>query len=315
MGWTPLVGAWAVLPDWLAAHKGQLLSLCNGPSPDVVRAMQPEARTFTPRDLISRTSNDLAVIPLHGPMIKRAGFWEMLFGFTGTDTVREALQYAGADQEIKGILLQVESPGGHVAGVHELAQAVRTVAQTKPVLVHMDDIGASAAYWASTHATKITASPTTEVGSLGTMAVVVDESKLANSLGITVHVVSTGTFKGMGVSGTPIEPDHLAEIERRVAGINAFFMRDVRQGRKLTAEQFTQATDGRVFLAQDAKALGLIDEVRSFSSALRELGRLTTTSRGSDTRAHIAARRTALEGLLHGGSDGSENQTDYDPES
>jgi signal peptide peptidase SppA len=186
---------------------------------------------------------------------------------------------------------------------------VRRAAAIKPVAVHIDDLGASAAYWASAYATTITASPTSEIGSLGTMAVIADTSQLVAAAGIKVHVVSTGNFKGMGVPGTPIDATHVEEIQRRVDGMNQFFMQAVRSGRNLTPEQMTQVADGRVFLAREAKRLGLIDDVRSMGAALRDLNRLIATGRGGNTRAQIAARRTALEDLpdAHNG-DGPEQE-------
>jgi signal peptide peptidase SppA len=295
--WTPLIGLWAVLPEWLTAHYPQITALMDEQRLHALPETDLDSRAFTPADLIQRTAENLAIIRVHGPMVKRAGFFEQLFGFTGSDGVREAIDMAASSPDITGILLSVESPGGHVAGVHELSEAVRRATAVKPVAVHMEDLGASAAYWASAHATRITASPITEIGSIGTMAVIADTSQLAAAEGIKIHVVSTGTYKGLGVPGTPIESAHLEEIQRRVNGVNQFFLRAVQAGRRLTPEQRTLATDGRVFLAAEAKSLGLIDDVRSMSAALRDLARLAATGRAGDTRSAIAARRTALEDI------------------
>jgi signal peptide peptidase SppA len=300
--WAPLGGVWAVLPDWLALHHGQLDALVDGQHLPARAELALEARAFDVRELITVIGNQVGLVQLHGPMLKRAGFWEQLFGFTGTEMIRAAIHTAAADDEIKAILLHVESPGGHVAGVQDLADTVRDAAARKPTAVHIDDLGASAAYWASAYATRLTASPMAEVGSLGTMAVVADVSQGLAQAGVTVHVVSTGPMKGLGVPGTQVTKAHLEDIQRRVDGANAFFLRAVQQGRKLSAEQLERVADGRVFLAQEAKRLGLIDEVRSLDAAIRDLGRLGATSRTGDTRERIAQRRAAIQELREDGA-------------
>lgn len=300
--YAPLSGVWAIQPEWLALHHGQLEALVDGHSFPQRAEMTMEAKSVEARDLITMAGNQIGVIPLHGPMIKRAGFWEMLFGFTGAENVRGAIRAAVYDEEIKAILLHVESPGGHVAGVQDLADTVREAAAQKPLAVHIDDLGASAAYWASAYATRLTASGMAEVGSVGTMAVVADVSQGLAQAGIKIHVVSTGAMKGIGIPGTQVTDAHLEEIQRRVDGVNQFFLRAVQRGRKLSQEQLAQVSDGRVFLAQEAKQLGLIDDVRSFDAAVRDLGRLVATSRTGDARERIAQRRAAIQQAMEDGA-------------
>lgn len=300
--YAPLAGVWAIQPEWLALHRGQLEALVDGHYLPQRAEMMLEAKSVDARDLITMAGNQIGVIPLHGPMIKRAGFWEAMFGFVGSEQVRAAIGVAVRDEDIHAILLHVESPGGHVAGVQDLAETVREAAAQKPLAVHIDDLGASAAYWASAYATRITAGPMAEVGSVGTMAVVADVSQGLAQAGIKIHVVSTGAMKGIGIPGTQVTDAHLEEIQRRVDGVNSFFLRAVQRGRKLTSEQLALISDGRVFLAQEAKQLGLIDEVRSLDAAIRDLGRVGGTSRSGETRERIAQRRAAIQALREEGA-------------
>lgn len=288
--WSNFIGAWAVLPDWLALHQGQIEAFMDG---SLVRKSNEEhqAISFGPEDLIQRGDKGLAQIAIHGPMIKHAGFWETLFGYVGTDMVRAAVDHAANAEDISSIMLHIESPGGHVAGVHELAQSVRAANQKKPVAAYIEDIGASAAYWVASGARLITASPTAEVGSLGTLAVIADLSAMAAQTGIKVHVISTGKFKGMGTPGTEVEDEHLAEIQRRVNDVNAFFMAAVRQGRQMNAEALGQVNDGRVWIADRAKNLGLIDGVGTYEQAIKGLGR---ESGGDRVRRKVLAELAVM---------------------
>jgi len=298
--WTNLLGCWAMRPDWFQLHKGQLEALV-APSPQLTleEIQHQEAFSFSADDIITHGNNGTAMIPVRGPMMKRVGFLGMLFGFTGTDMIRQAVRSATANEEIGSILLQIESPGGHVDGIHELAEAVRKAADVKPVAAHIEDIGASAAFWVASQADTITANPTAQIGSIGTMAIIADMSGMAEQEGIKIHVISTGEFKGMGVPGTEVEDVHLAEIQRMVNDTNAFFTKAVRAGRGMSAERFKAVGDGRVHIASEAQKLGLIDKVTSEDLAIRDIEARSKTKRRRHVSKMMAAQGKRLHSIEH----------------
>jgi signal peptide peptidase SppA len=208
--------------------------------------------------------NGVAVIPMAGPMMKG----ESKYGGANTLGIRAAVRQAANTEEVKGVLLHIDSPGGHVAGTQALAEDVARLNKKKPIHAHIDDMGASAAYWVASRAGRITASPTSEVGSIGVVGVLEDTSKEAELAGIKVHVITTGKFKAMGAPGTEVTDDHLDEAQRLVDDLFGHFRADVRAGRNMSAEQFRAVSDGRTWLAADAKRLGLIDDVASLDAAL-----------------------------------------------
>lgn len=270
--WTNLIGVWAVLPDWLVFHKNQIEGLMSSNvSPET------EARSFGPEDLIERHGDNLVIIPIHGPMIKNAGFFEMFFGFTSTSMTTQAINLAANDESISGIMIHAESPGGHVSGVHELSEAVRLAALQKPVHSHIEDLGASALFWGVAHSTRITANQMAEVGSLAAMAIVPDSSAAFAESGVRINVVAPdrAPHKGAGVPGTEVTDEQLSEIKSRVMAVDRVFMRAVQAGRGMTSEQLRAVNDGRVFPASEAKQLGLVDDVRTFGAALADLRRRT----------------------------------------
>lgn len=132
---------------------------------------------------------------------------------------------------------------------------------------HIEDIGASAAYWGASAASEITANAAAIVGSIGTYAVVTDLSAAAENDGVKVHVVRAGEYKGAGVPGTEVTDEQLAEVQRLINSRNDFFLRAVSSGRSLPIAQVRELADGRVHPAKDALNLRLIDRIASFDDA------------------------------------------------
>jgi signal peptide peptidase SppA len=294
LGWNHLLGVWAIAPDFVAPLQMQIEGFLH----EGYRAEPVIEARAQPDDLIAMSAGGTAIIPLHGPIMKHDTLLGQLFGMTSIRAVQQALSQALAAEDVRRILFHVESPGGHVAGIHAFAEAVRQARRVKPVAAHIDDLGASAAYWAIAHADRITANAPAEIGSLRTMAITVDSSKNAIQRGYAVHVVTRAAYKGIGVEGTTLAPEHLAYIQDRVDYQDQFFLSAVRGGRQLDEGQLAAVTDGRVWGATEAKALRLIDEVRSYERALQDFERMTTTgSRPTEVRERISQRRAALNAL------------------
>jgi signal peptide peptidase SppA len=209
----------------------------------------------------------IAVIPIMGPLVKGGG----KNGEVDSVAIRRQLQAAVQDKEIGGIMLVIDSPGGTVAGTDELARDVLAANSVKPVAAHIEDLGASAAYWIASQAGTLTANHTAEVGSIGTMAVVEDTSGMAKAEGIVVHVVSTGSYKGAFVPGTEVTSDHLAYLQEQANALNAHFMTAVSKGRKVGMKKVEGWADGRAWIASTALDMGLIDGVTRLEDAMIKL--------------------------------------------
>jgi protease-4 len=192
------------------------------------------------------------------------------FQEASTVRIRQHLREAARDDAVHQLMLHIYSPGGHVDGTHDLAADVSRIGQMKPVFAHIEDLGASAAYWIASQAQRITATTTSRVGSIGTVAVLEDTSKRMDRLGIEVHVISTGPYKGVGVKGTPISPEGLAYVRSQVESLNQHFLADVQRGRGMTPAQVDSISDGRMHIASMAQRYGLIDAVQSFDDALAQ---------------------------------------------
>lgn len=282
------MGLWAIQPRWMqtALQALQLGAWKSLASPS--EAASSRDRPF------ALSSDGTALVRVEGQITK----YPSKFGGTSTVLTRRILSQAIADPDVRSIMLAIDSPGGQVAGINDLAEAVRRATETKPVTAFIEDLGASAAYWVASQAQTIVATRTTEIGSIGVFAVLQDLSGAAEREGITIRVVSTGPFKGLGVSGTPVTQEMIDDVQAHVDQIGSFFFQAVQQGRRLNAKQLEAVTDGRVWLAAEAMQRGLIDRIGGFDDALIVAGSTKPRRRQTAEQRHaqLHAMREQLDG-------------------
>ncbi|MEJ2202940.1 MAG: S49 family peptidase [Gemmatimonadota bacterium] len=247
-----------------------------------------DARPPTPRERLYHVGTDgVAVIPLSGPLFKGGS----KFSSASTVDVRRAVRQARDDPEVRGILLHIDSPGGHVAGIQELADEVRATDKVKPVHAHLDDLGASAAYWVASQARHVTANATAQVGSIGVVAIVEDSSGAAELEGVKVHVVATGERKGDFAPGAPVTDEAIEALREEVADTQEHFLAAVSRGRGMRGKRLEAVADGRTWIASKAHGLGLLDAVASEDEAFGGMVKAAKSSRpGRRERAQLAIR-------------------------
>lgn len=183
---------------------------------------------------------------------------------TSVDRIRRGLMNAAADSDVSSILLLIDSPGGSVMGLAELADDIAKVnASRKPVEAYADDLMASAAYYLGSQARMITAAGSSAVGSIGVYTPVYDTSKAYEKEGIVVHLVKAGAHKAAGADGPPVTADDLKVIQAEIDSYYEEFVARAGRGRasKLTAEQFRSLADGRVHVGKSALDVGLVDAI------------------------------------------------------
>ncbi len=250
-------GLWAVKPAWL----NMMATAYNaGALPKVAVRADGEP-------LFGVDQSGIAFVQITDQITKG----ESSHGGTSSIRTRQALRAAEQDKDVRGIMLLIDSPGGTVAGTKALSDEVARINREgrKLIVTHAEDAMHSAALWVGVQAGRVTASAMTEVGSIGVLAVVEDSSKMAEDMGVKVHVISTGEMKGAGVPGTEITDEMLTEIQGRVDEINGFFLNAVKAGRGMGIDAVRALADGRDWLAAAAKEKGLIDEVMSQDDAVR----------------------------------------------
>lgn len=205
------------------------------------------------------------------------------FGGTSTQVTRMTLRNLARNPQVEKIALVIDSPGGSVKGVDDLASTVRDIAAEKPVIAYCEDMACSAAYWIASQATEVVANRSALVGSLGAFSVVYDTSEKASREGVKVHVVSSGGVKGAGQPGTPFTDEQRAALQGVIDTHTSIFKASVQHGRGLSDEQIEALFDGRVFGAEEALALGLIDRIGTLDSIVHPVKEEATMADESGT--------------------------------
>jgi signal peptide peptidase SppA len=259
-------GLWAMHVDQLTAF-AELVSRTDM-AQHMAAFRPPQQQEPTIQKVAAANGKSVAVVRLAGTMMKSAGS----FGGSSTVQVRKDLR-AAADPDVSAILMAIDSPGGAISGTADLASDVNRARRKKPVWAHIDDLGASAAYWVASQADQIYAnSPTALVGSIGTYGSVTDLSGALEKGGVKVRVFRSGPLKGAGaVPGDPLTDEQAAHLQRTVDLTQQHFDAAVKSGRGLTAAQLDAVRSGGVFLAQEAKELKLIDGIRPLETTLAAL--------------------------------------------
>jgi len=232
-------------------------------------AAAPSPRPTSTLEMVPiKGDKSIAVVSAVGTLMKQASS----FGGTSTVQLRRDIRAAANDPNIASILMRVDSPGGTVAGTADLAADVRAARKRKPVWSHIEDLGASAAYWYASQADAVYANTGTAlIGSIGTFNVIYDVSQAAEKEGVRTLVFRTGPMKGVGVPGAPVTDDQAAEMQRVVNELQTHFDAAVRTGRGMSASQLTAVRSGGVWPASEAVDLKLIDGIRSLDSTLAAL--------------------------------------------
>lgn len=253
-------------------------------SEDAVRAAQELAdriNAFDAKDaagvdidaaptLLEKQGN-VGVIKIEGQLFAQAPNWaKHIFGITDYVDVNNALIEAAKDASIGAILLDVNSPGGAVSGVDDVAKLVKRIdTELKPVHAIAGGMMASAAYWISSGARHITAGPLSAVGSIGVLQIHREFSKADEKDGITTTVLRAGKYKALGNAVEPLSKEAREEIQSRLDYTYGMFMGHVADARGVpyqTAD--AKMGQGRVFLGEQAQEVGLIDGIGGYAEAL-----------------------------------------------
>lgn len=215
------------------------------------------------------TRDGIAVFYARGPLMKMVP--SMADG-TSTVRLRQQMRAAMRDPECLGGMLMLDTPGGTSKGNQDLAQDVAAFAAAKPLYAFVEDLCASAGVSIASQATKRFANQATAIyGAMGTYSVLYDESACAEKLGVKVHVIRAGEFKGMGEPGTQITEAQITEIQRVVNRVNEGYLETIARGLNRSVDAIRPLADGRVIMASDAVQQGLLDGVQPYDQTYRQL--------------------------------------------
>ena len=186
--------------------------------------------------------------------------------------LREELDQARLDKNVKAIVLRINSPGGGVTASDTLYHELKKFRHETglPVVAHFTDTGASGAYYAALAADRITAQPTTITGSIGVTMLRIDATGLMQKIGVQALEISSGAEKGMGSPFRTMSPEERKIFQGMIDSMYGRFTGLVAEERKLAPERVRQLADGRIYTALEAKDAGLIDGIGYLEDAFTQ---------------------------------------------
>jgi len=189
-----------------------------------------------------------------------------------TADIGASIDAAVANPNIDAILLDIDSPGGEVSGIPEVAAKIAAARDQKPVLALVNGMAASAAYWLASQATEIMITPSGMAGSIGVYMLHEDWSKNLEQEGVKITAMSAGKFKLEGAPWEPLSDEAKADIQAKVDTYYSAFTRAVGEGRKASAAEVRAGYgQGRVLLAKEAVEANLADRIGTFEDAVARL--------------------------------------------
>jgi len=260
---------WAILPEMLATIERLLNDRASGKeaTAEEIRSAVESQHGETPQ------APSVAVIPVYGPIAQRMGMFDDICGGASCEAITNSLRAALADDSVSSIVLDIDSPGGTVTGVPELAAEIFAARGKKPIIAVANGMAASAAYWIASAADKLVVTPSGEVGSIGVYTMHQDISQMLKNEGVKVTFIQAGEHKTDGNPYEPLSDEAQADMQDGVDKFYDMFTRGVAKGRGVSlAAVLSDFGQGRMLLAEDAVAAGMADEINSLGAVLAELG-------------------------------------------
>lgn len=214
---------------------------------------------------VMKIQNGTAIIPVEGVISRKVSMIEKQCGATDVLDISDDIAKAMADYSVRNIVFDVNSPGGGVSGVPELAEQIAQANKTKKVVAYANDQMCSAAYWICAGCRAIYASPSSDVGSIGVFIPWIDRSAAYEAAGLNVEIIKAGKFKGMGYPGTSLTDDQRKLLQADVDGTYSEFISFVKQYRSGVSDETMQ---GQTFSGKAASENGLVS---GLVSGMREL--------------------------------------------
>lgn len=256
--------------------------------------IQPPAADLAlpgPRSMPTGTPG-IAVIPVHGTLVKRTAGLDAASGLTSYTEIAAMLDSALADPQVAGILLDIDSPGGEASGSFELARRVREASAVKPVWAVANDSAYSAAYAIGSAANRLIVSETGGVGSIGVIALHIDQSVKDANDGYRYTAVTAGTHKNDFSPHQPLTDEAKAELQAEVDRLYGLFVEHVATMRTLATDD-VRSTEAGLYFGANAIAAGLADAVGTFESALTDFSLFLSSRSRKSPQARAGTRTEA----------------------
>jgi signal peptide peptidase SppA len=212
----------------------------------------------------------IAVIPINGTLAKRLNLFQAISGGTSIGMLMDRTEALIDNDEIDGIVLDIDSPGGTVAGTKEFADLIQSGREKKPITTYVNSLAASAAYWIGSSSDKLLlSSETAQVGSIGVLAAHYDYSEADKKAGIKKTFIYAGKYKTVGNDAEPLSNEAKKIIQKRIDELYTIFVDNVAKNRGVDTNIVIEKwANGLTFLGEEAVKMGLADGIENLKGTI-----------------------------------------------
>jgi len=229
----------------------------------------PERIGITPKSASNLQQPGVAVIPIQGVIAQRVSLMSDVSGGVSTEQISADLRNALGDDTVKSIMFDLDSPGGTVYGVEEVADEIYRARGRKPMTAAVNSLAASAAYWIASAADQIVVTPGGEVGSVGVFMEHLDMSKALESEGMDMTLISAGPYKTEGNPYEPLTDEARIFLQGQVDRYYGKFVSALARNRGVSSKRVREEFgEGRVFGAEQALEAKMVDRVSTFDQTI-----------------------------------------------
>ena len=256
-------GPWALRPEKLEAIADFIdCAMLGGQIPEYDAA----------RGTSDERHGSVQVLPVFGTIAQRMNLMNDFSGGVSTEKLGKQLREAAADESISAIVLDIDSPGGSVFGIEELATEIRAARDRKPVVAVANSTAASAAYWLASQASELVIAPGAMVGSIGVVMMHVDQSAFNETAGFKPTYIHAGDHKAEGNPHEPLADETREYLQAQCDLYYQRFIKAVATGRAVSTKQVLDTFgQGRMSIDQQAVELGMADRVDTLRGTVSRL--------------------------------------------
>lgn len=229
---------------------------------------------------LEKKDDCIAVLYAYGDIVDDAAN-NMTRGMAGTIApapINKELDKLMNDDDVKAVVIRVNSGGGSAYASEQIWRHVTLLKKKKPVVVSMGGMAASGGYYISCNASKIVAEPTTLTGSIGIFGMIPDMSELlTEKIGLRYDVVKTNAHSDFGAQDRPFTPEEGRLVQAHIERGYDLFTRRVAEGRNISQDSVKVIAEGRVWTGEQAKKIGLVDELGNLETAIKAAAKLAKT--------------------------------------
>lgn len=217
---------------------------------------------------VTLAQSNVALIRVEGPILL-GGSKDLFTSVPSSKTVLDFIKQADANEQIRAIILEINSPGGTAVASQEIVQAIKD--SNKVTLAWVREIGASGAYWVASATDHVISHDLSLVGSIGVISSYVDIAGLMDDHNVTYNRIVAGKYKDTGIPFRGLEPDERELLQSKTDLIYEYFVRDVAANRNMSYDDVLVLADGSVYLGVEASKNGLVDELGGYAAVEQHL--------------------------------------------